>query len=197
MKDYSDYPPEYLAWRWREWVFMATGTAIIRAQYVEHVLKAICQLMNTRGSRLSTDDFLSGDASRTRQTLGMIERELRNTKIFDPQFSERLQEFTRRRNRIVHGLFADSLNAKGAIEIDSPIAQEYVKECEWLIQEAPRLVEIGFGIFRVLGNLIRPDHPEYAELVADLQKFDEYYEAGLGTIAPELRTSIDDGTFGL
>jgi len=175
---------------------MATGTAVIRAQYVEQVLKAICQLMNTRGSRFSTDDFLSGDASRTRQTLGMIERQLRNTHIFDPQFSERLQEFTRRRNRIVHGLFADSVDSKDGIDINSPVAQQYVKECEWLIQEAPRLVEIGFGIFRVLGNLIRPDHPEYAQIVADLRKFDEYYEAGISTITADLRAPIDQGTFG-
>jgi hypothetical protein len=194
MKDYSNYPPEYLSERWREWVFMVTGTAIIRAQYVERVLNAICLLMGTQGLRFSTDDFLSGDASRTRQTLGMIELQLRNTRVFDPHFSERLQEFTRRRNRIVHGLFADSFRSQDEIDIESPAAQEYVKECEWLVQEAPRLVEIGFGIYRVLGNLVKPDHPEYPEIVAALRVFDEYYEAGLSTIAPGLKTPIDQGT---
>jgi hypothetical protein len=87
MKDYSDYPPEYLAHRWREWVFMVTGTAVIRAQYVEQVLTAICFLLGTQGLRFSKDDFLSGDSSRTRQTLGMIERQLRNTKLFGPDLA--------------------------------------------------------------------------------------------------------------
>jgi hypothetical protein len=193
MTDQSDYPPEYLAHRWREWVFMVTGTAVIRAQYVEHILTAICFLLGTQGLRFSKDDFLSGDSSRTRQTLGMIERQLRNTLIFDPDFSERLQIFTRRRNRIIHGLFVDSFPSQSDIDIDSPSAKEYVKECEWLVQEAPRLVEIGFGIFRVLGNLITPDHPEYAEIVAELRKFDEYYDAGLSTITPSLRENVDNG----
>ena len=194
MNDYSDYPHEYVASRFRDWVYVVTGTAIIRAQYVERVLNGICLLLGTQGLKYSPADFLSGDASRTRQTLGMIERQLRNTRLFDPNFSERLQVFTRCRNRIVHGLYADSFHSHDEIDINSPVAQEYVKECEWLVQEAPRLVEIGFGIYRVLGNLLRPDHPEYAEIVAALRGFDEFYERGLGTIAPELKPHFDQQT---
>jgi hypothetical protein len=93
-------------------------------------LNGICLLLSAQGLKFSPDDFLSGDASRTRQTLGMIERQLRNTRIFDPHFSERLQVFTRRRNRIVHGLYADSFHSHDEIDIDSPVAQEYVKECD-------------------------------------------------------------------
>ena len=70
-----------------------------------------------------------------------------------------------------------------------------MKECEWLVQEAPRLVEIGFGIYRVLGNLLKPDHPEYAEMVAALREFDEFYEGGLSTIAPRLKPRFDNRTF--
>ena len=62
------------------------------------------------------------------------------------------------------------------------------------MQEAPRLVEIGFGIYRVLGNLLKPDHPEYAEIVAALRGFDEFYEGGLSTIAPELKPHFDEPT---
>jgi len=195
MKDYSDYPPEYVASCFRDWVYMVTGTAVIRAQYVERVLNGICLLLRTQGLQFSTDDFLSGDASRTRQTLGMIERQMRNTRLFDPHFSDRLQIFTRSRNRIVHGLFADSFHSQDEIDIESPVAQEYVKECEWLVQEAPLLVEIGFGICRVLGNLLKPDHPEYTELVAILRGFDEYYEGGLNTIAPRLKPYFDQRNF--
>ena len=191
MKDYSDYPPEYVASSFRDWVYVVTGTAIIRAQYVERVLNGICMLLGTQGLQFSPDDFLSGDASRTRQTLGMIERQLRNTSLFDAHFSDRLQVFTRRRNRIVHGLFADSFHSRDDIDIASPVAQEYVKECEWLVQEAPRLVEIGFGIYRVLGNLLKPDHPKYPEILAALREFDEFYEGGLGTIAPRLKPHFD------
>ena len=83
-----------------------TADAVIGAQYVEKVLTGICLILQTDGLQFSLEDFLSGDSARTRQKLGKIERQLHKTNLFESGFGE-LLNFTRRRNRVVHGLFAD------------------------------------------------------------------------------------------
>lgn len=188
--DFPNYEADYVASRFKDYVYVATASAIIRAQYVERVLNGICLMLGTQGLRFSQEDFLSGDASRLKQTLGMIEHQLRKTNLFDRAFSERLQEFVQRRNRIVHGLWADTFHSKDEIDISSPIAQKYVQECEWLSQEGPQLVEIGFGICRVLQEWVTPENPDYDEIVALRSSFDEYFDLGLGTIAAELKNGM-------
>lgn len=128
---------------------------------------------------------MSGDAARTLQTLGRIEKQLRRTNIFDLSFSERLLHFARRRNRVVHGLFADSFKSRDEINIVSQKAQGYVKECEWVAQEAAQLVEVGFGIFRVLGNILLESNPKHPQLHELIHGFDEFQEVGLSSIARE------------
>lgn len=187
MFDYKDYPPEYVDRRFREWITYVTGSAIIRAQYVERVLNAICLMLGIKGLGFTQEDFLSGDSARIRQTLGKIKEQLRNTEIFDTDFIDRLQVFVDRRNRVVHGLYADSFHSEDDFGIDSPIAQEYVRECEWLVQEGPKLVEIGFGICRVFQEIVTPENPEYDKIVEMRRSFDEYYEQGLDTFSIEFK----------
>jgi hypothetical protein len=191
MTDHSDSPPKYVATRFREWINYVTGSAIIRAQYVERVLNGICLMVGSQGVKFTQEDFLSGDSTRLKQTLGRIHRQLRDTELFDSSFIERLQDFVHRRNRIVHGLYADSFHSDDDFDIDSPIAQEYVSECEWLVAEGPELVEIGFGICRVLQEFVKPDHPEYEKILSLRTSFDEYFERGLGTFTAEVKSSIN------
>src|SRR5258705_7268305 len=110
--DFPDYEADYVASRFKDYVYVATASAIIRAQYVERVLNGICLMLGTQGLRFSQEDFLSRDASRLKQTLGMIEHQLRKTNLFDSAFSQRLQEFVQRRNRIDHALSEDSFHSK-------------------------------------------------------------------------------------
>jgi hypothetical protein len=187
---FPDIPPEYVADRFREWIVYATGSAVIRAQYVERVLNAICFMLGTKGLKFNQEDFLSGDATRLKQTLGLIKAQLRESKVFDDKFIDRLQEFTRRRNRLIHGLYADTFQDDNDFEIESRVAQEYVEQCEWLIRESPELVEIGFGIFRVFLEGVSPDHADYDALMALRREFDEYFERGLDTIALDLRANF-------
>jgi hypothetical protein len=183
----ADIPHEFRASVFPDWVRITTANAVIGAQYVERVFNGICLMLKTDGLTFSIEDFMSGDAARTRQTLGMIEKQLRNTNLFEPSFSERLQSFTRRRNRIVHGLFVDSFHSRDEISNDSQRAQEYTRECEWVTTEAAELVEVGFGICRVLGNILVRSNPGNDELHQLIRGFDEFYEEGLGAMANKFR----------
>lgn len=186
MIDYKDYPPEHIEKRFREWIVYSTGSAIIRAQYVEHVLKSICLMLGIEGLGFTEADLLSGDSSRVKQTLGRSKDHLRNTNIFNEAFIERLQIYVNRRNRLVHGLYADSFHSDEDFGFDSPVAQGYVKECEWILNEGPELVEIGFGIVRVFQETVTPENPDYDKVVEMRKSFDEYYERGLDTFTGSL-----------
>ena len=186
----TDIPDEFCAEVFPDYVRIATANAVIGAQYVERVLNAICLILNTDGLRFSVEDFMSGDATRTRQTLGMIEKQLRDTDMFEPSFSQRLVGFSRRRNRVVHGLFADCFRSREEINIDSPKVQEYVKECEWIAGEAALLVEIGFGIYRAFGEVLLTSKSNDPELVERLSGFDEFYEVGLSAVAHKFRPHL-------
>ena len=133
---------------------------------------------------------MSGDASRTRQTLGMIQKQLSDTDLFEPSFSQRLLKFSRRRNRVVHGLFADSFKSKDEIRISSEKAQAYVKECEWVAREATQLVEAGFGIYSVLGEILRKSNPHEPKLIELLSSFEEFYAVGRDSIAFKFRPHL-------
>jgi hypothetical protein len=179
MNTNSEIPEAFREAVFPDYVRIATANAVIGAQYVERVLNAICLVLQTRGLKFSLEDFMSGDASRTRQTLGRIQKQLRETRLFNQSFSNRLLRFSRGRNRVVHGLFVDSFKSEGEITIRSPKAQAYVKECEDLARDAAQLVEAGFGIYRVLGEILFRSNPNDPKLVALLRDFDEYHEIGL------------------
>lgn len=183
----SNIPEEFCASLFPDYVRIATANAVTGAQYVERVLNAICLILNTNGLQFSLEDFMSGDASRTRQTLGTIQKQLRKTSLFDRSFSQRLLRFSRRRNRIVHGLFADSFKSRDEINIKSDKAQAYVKQCEWVSREAAERVEVGFGIYRAIGEILLRANPNDPKLVELTRRFDEFHQAGLHSIAPEFR----------
>ena len=169
------------------YVSIATANAIIGAQYLERVLNAICSILQTKGLRFTTENFMSGDASKTKQTLGMIGIQLRRTHIFDKSFSQRLTVFSKRRNRFVHGLFADTFKSGEDINFESPIALNYIKECEWLANEGAELVEVGFGIYRALGNIHLMSQPDNPQLMNLLNEFEEFYKRGMEAITPKFR----------
>lgn len=169
-----------------DYVRITTANAIISAQYLERVLNAICLVLKTKGLRFNIDDFMSGDSKKTRQTLGMIQRQLNETELFKPSFIERLSQFTQRRNRVVHGLFADTFLSQDEISIECHKALKYVEECEWIAKEASDLVEVSFGIYHALGNILLADHPDTNQLTELVMQFGEFRELGLGVIASNL-----------
>ena len=186
----TNIPDEFCSATFPDYVRIVTANAVIGAQYVERVLNAICLILNTEGLRFSIEDFVSGDASRTRQTLGMIEKQLRDTGLFEPSFGQRMLRFSRRRNRVVHGLFADSFTSRDEINMHSREAQAYVKKCEWVAQEAAELVEVGFGIYRALGEVLLNAKPNEPQLVELLRGFDEFRQVGLSSLAPRFRAHL-------
>ena len=186
MSNNSDIPYEFRASIFPDYVRIVTANAIISAQYVEKVFNGICLVLKPEGLRFSIEDFMSGDSARTRQTLGMIKRQLRKTNLFEQSFSDRLSYYTRRRNRVVHGLFADSFKSNDDIHIDSKKAQKYVKECEWVAEEGAQLVEVGFGFYRAVGEAFKRSYPDEPQLHDIVNGFDEFYELGLNCIARDL-----------
>jgi hypothetical protein len=78
----TDIPDDFREAVFPDYVRIVTANAVIGAQYVERVLNAICLVLQTDGLRFSIEDFMSDDASRTRQTLGSIEQQLRKTNLF-------------------------------------------------------------------------------------------------------------------
>ena len=186
----DDVPDEFPESIFPDYVRMVTGNAVIGAQYVERVLNALCLILCTKGLRFSLEDFMSGDSRRTRQTLGMIQTQFRETQLFDPSFSERLSTFTQRRNRVVHGFFADSFKSHNDIHYKSPQAVAYVDECQWVSKEAAQLVEIGFGIYRAFGEILLRSDPNDPKLAELLTGFDEYHNIGLAALSVDLRPRV-------
>ena len=186
----SHIPDEFRAAVFPDYVLIVTANAVIHTQYVERVLNAICLILKTDGLQFSTEDFMSGEPARTRQTLGTIEKQLRKTDLFELSFSDRLLTFSRRRNRVVHDLFATSFKSKDDFQIGSQEAQAYVKECEWVAQEATQLVEAGVGIFRALGEILLKAYPNEPELIGLLKGFDEFHQVGLGLVDHKLRSLL-------
>src|ERR1017187_9839186 len=123
MKVNEEIPKEFKEAVFPDYVRIETANAVISAQYTERVFNGICLVLKTEGLQFAVEDFMSGDSARTRQMLGMIEKQLRKTNLFETSFCERLQNFTRRRNRVVHGLFADSFKSRDEISFDIPKAQ--------------------------------------------------------------------------
>ena len=183
----SEIPHDFRSKAFPGYVRIATANAVIGAQYVERVLNAICSILQTKGLKFTVEDFMSGDSSRTKQTLGMIGKQLHQTHVFDKSFNRRLITFSHRRNRIVHGLFADTFRSKEDITFGSQVALNYVKECEWVANEGAELVEIGFGIFRALGNIHLKSQPENPQLIELLNKFDAFHEIGMNAISAEFK----------
>ncbi len=196
MSSDADIPREFRESVFPHYVRYVTASAVIASQYTERVLNAICLILGSQQVPFSLEDFMSGDSARIRQTLGMIEKSLRSTGFFDPSFSDRLANFTRRRNRVVHGLFADTFKSGVEIRLDSPNAMQYVAECEWVAREAGDLVELGFGIYRALGDLLMSSNPKQPELAGVLRSFDEFYKVGLASLAPWLRPHFAEGRAG-
>ena len=64
------------------------------------------------------------------------------------------------------------------------ITKKYVTECEWVAVEGAQLVEVGFGIFRVLGGLVKPPHSYQAQFKEVLDGFEEFHDLGLKYILP-------------
>jgi len=186
MSDSSEISYDFKISIFPEYVRRVTASAIISAQYVEKVFKYICLLINPNSFKFTLEDIMSGDNAKTRQTLGMINRKLCNSTMLDSSFSERFSEYIQRRNRVVHGLFAETFSSKSDIHFESPKAQKYVAECEWVAEEGAQLVEVGFGIFRALGEIFKPytlENQQYDEI---LRSFDEFHELGNGYIASDL-----------
>jgi hypothetical protein len=173
-----------------DYVCIATANAVIGAQYVERVLNALCLVLHTKGLQFSLEDFMSGDGTRTRQTLGTIQKQLRQTHLFRPSFIQRLVRFSRRRNRLVHCLFAETFESRDEIGFKSPKAHAYVRECEWVAKEAAQLVETGFGIYRAVGEILLNSSPNEPKVAEVLRAFDEYHEAGLRSIALSFRLHL-------
>lgn len=187
MTSYSNIPDDFKAKAFSDYVRIVTGNAIITSQYVERVFKFFCVILSTKGIKFSIDDILSGDSTKTRITLGTIEKGLSGTKLFDQNFSKRLSKFVRKRNRIVHGLFADTFDTKDDIHFDSEKANAYIKECEWVCNEGDQLIDIAFGINRTLGNILLKSHPENKRLNDMIHRFDSYQDSGIRVFLPQFR----------
>jgi hypothetical protein len=123
----------------------------------------------------------------------MIKNQIVGTELFDSSFSERLNNYVKRRNRVVHSLFSDTFKSKQDIDFKSEIAINYVKECEWIAQEGSSLVEVGFGIYRVLGNILKKANPEDTQLQALLKSFDEFELEGEKTFKNIYRPHLKFG----
>ncbi len=188
MNEKSKVPNEFKVSIFPDYVRHVTASAIISAQYVEKVYKYLCLILLPDKVKFTFEDMMSGDSTKTRQTLGMINKKLGNSQALDSSFSDRFSEYIRRRNRIVHSLFSETFTSHSDIHIESPNAQKYVQECEWVAEEGAQLVEVGFGIFRSLGELFKSSINEHNEFVEILISFNEFHELGDNYIAADFKS---------
>ena len=161
---------------YEDYLRIVMGDALINSQYVEKVFKFICILIKPIGINIELEDLLSGDPKRTRYTLGKLKDGMKNTNLFTEDFGKRLDEYVCRRNRLVHGYFTEHFQSREDIRVGSSKGEEYADYCGWLIVEGAKLIEVGLGIYSVLGlnyKIEEVSDPEHLRILKDFEQFKE------------------------
>lgn len=162
----------------KDYTFIITGSSIVLAQRVEKVCKFMCALLKPNGINIELDDLLSGDSSRTRQTLGQVSKALQNTNLFSEDFVIQLNNFVQRRNRLIHSLFEDTFRNKEEIVTESPQSVAYFDFCEDFIRDGEKLVDMCFGVFHAIGSILVKKGMNDPTSLQILSEFKTYEDLG-------------------
>ena len=91
----------------RDIVLDQVGGALILLQEIENDFRLCCSLAPLEGLKLSSNDFLSPDVSRRKQTLGYLAKALKDSGIFSEEFEARLTKLVHNRNHFIHHLWIE------------------------------------------------------------------------------------------
>ena len=123
----------------------AMGAALIKLQLFELYVSG--SLLALSGCDYTTDDLLSGDATRRAPTLGILISGLRRAMPLDPQFEARLSTFIENRNFFIHRFFLPDIKRPVQTEADIYKKLGFILE---LMREADALEPIFRGLYSLL-----------------------------------------------
>lgn len=93
----------------RDHILSVSGGVLVQLQHIEHLIKICCAMIPLRGLKLTLDDVFSPDPSKRSQTLGKMNYSLKENKIFNSTFEEKLTQFVNSRNKFAHSLWTDEI----------------------------------------------------------------------------------------
>lgn len=153
------------------------GAALIKLQFFELYVSG-CLLALSPTKHYTTDDLLSGDATRRAPTLGVLIAGLRRVMPLDPKFEDRLGAFIENRNYFIHRFFVPDIARRGAAT-ENDI---YEKLCFILalIRETDALDPIFRGLYSLLhkAQLAAGDTTADAELekyAAEMEVYEQHF----------------------
>lgn len=163
---------ELLQKTYHDFIRIKTGDALVNSQYVEFMLKILCELTRPLGIRINPDDIMSG--KEYKKTLGQLKQVLVSADILKDDFIERLSNYVVNRNKFVHGLYFQTFNRKGNPEaVESPESKGYIEFCSNLVEEGAYIVETITGMYAAFARTFNADakSSELDELLASFAEF--------------------------
>jgi hypothetical protein len=88
---------------YHDFIRIKTGDALVNSQYVEVLLKILCELFKPLGHQIDINDLMSSNHSK--QMLGQLKKNLKEADLLNNDFIERLDAYIKKRNSFVHGLY--------------------------------------------------------------------------------------------
>ena len=131
----------------RHELMVAMGAALLTLQFFE-LYVSDCLLYISPSKHYTSDDLLSGDATRRAPTLGVLLSALQRIMPLDPKFEDRLDVFIENRNFFIHRFFVPDLTRnRQATEADLYEKLSFILA---LIREANDLKPIFSGLYSLL-----------------------------------------------
>ena len=147
-----------------DFIRIKTGDALVNSQYVEVLLKVLCDLFRPFGLKIDPNDLFSPNHSK--ETLGQLKNTLKGEGLLNGDFIDKLEKYVKNRNKFVHGLYFHTFYKDGNTEaVGSPESEEYINFCNNLTEEGSYIIETAIGIYAVLAQKFKDKSPEFIEIL--------------------------------
>jgi len=143
---------EELEYHYTQHLWQLSGATLNALQWAELAIGICCRLLEPGQMSVTVGDLLSPEVVTRRQTLGQLNRLLKERKLFVDDFVERMDRFVANRNRFAHQLWVE--NAPGnrcdhAARLETLHARESFMLT--LLPETYRISGVFKGLFAAIG----------------------------------------------
>jgi hypothetical protein len=173
----DDFIKEHLALRVvRDDIISMTGATLILLQIVEEQIKVCCTAIPVKSLNITSEDFLSPDPRRRKNTLGQLARSLKESSIFDRDFEARLTRFVNDRNLFIHSWWTEQ-SRRSKSNSHLPTKDELGETYEFtrlLMREAVYIRNIFRGFYYALGKDRARKYGKEPKIFSELESWSRY-----------------------
>jgi hypothetical protein len=143
------------AYKFTQHILGAAGATLLSLQMAEYAVAICCRLLDpSTGTRMSVEVFSPENVSR-RRTLGQLNKQINDRKIFLQDFEQRMDAFVKRRNKFAHHLMVEHVHL---VHLGHVARMKGLKSLESfllaLLVEANKIASIFFGLITAIGATI-------------------------------------------